>query len=309
MIRHLCFSVKMPCSLYSAAFCIGLLSASPGRAQIPPDHPPAVAPAERGAPDQSPVPPQTAMPADPSRASAQDPAPMQAGRDLPAPEAAAPGAGIQYHLERPHPLNRFRPRQMSLIQKLNRVDRRDLGNLREIVVPDRWDLPTNAYSPMPQFVPGMAAAPKAVIVDLPGQVFGAYENGRLIRWGPVNTGKRGTPTPPGIYHLNWKSPLRISSVNSSWKMPYYFNFSARFGLGMHEYQMPGGPASHGCVRMLTADAQWLFDWGQQRSRAAKGTPVVIVGQYHFGDPKPWLQPGWLAHGVQLPPNLMNEGLS
>lgn len=281
----------MPVSVCAAAF-FGMLSASSGRAQIPSDNQQVAVPAAKGVPDQDPAPQN-----------------MQSGQNSAARQADPAGARIQYHLERPHALGRLNARQIGLLEKLNRVDRRDLGDLAEIVLPDRWDLPTNDYSPMPQFVRDVAAAPKAVIVDLPGQVFGAYENGRLIRWGPVNTGKRDSPTPPGLYHLNWKSPLRTSSVNSSWKMPYYFNFSTRMGLGIHEYHMPGGPASHGCVRMLTADAQWLFHWGRGQSGAAKGTPVLIVGQYRFGDPKPWLQPRWLAHGVQLPPNLMSEGVS
>lgn len=217
------------------------------------------------------------------------------------PQPADPDAPIQYNLERTEPLSRFTPRQLDLVEKLNRVDRRDLPRLRVIVVPDRWNLPVLDYSPLPRFVPGFESHPRAIIIDLPGQVFGAYENGRMVRWGPVSTGKGSTATPPGSYHLNWKSRLRISSVDPDWKMPYYFNFADRLGLGMHEYQMPGRPASHGCIRMLPVDAEWLFDWGQG------GTPVVIVGQYHFGEPKPWLQPRWLEHGVQLPSNLMSGG--
>lgn len=233
----------------------------------------------------------------------------QDSQPAPDPHPTAPDAGIQYQIERPKRLNRLNGQQIEILEKLNRVDRRDLGDLKRIVVPNRWDLPVIDYSPLPRFVPGVADHAKAIIVDLPGQVFGAYENGRLVRWGPVNTGKGNTPTPPGLYHLNWKSRLRISSVNPQWKMPYYFNFSNYMGLGMHEYQMPGYPASHGCVRMLPQDAEWLYNWGEGRDivdgqNVASGTPVWIVGQYKFGDPKPWLQPGWLAHGVELPAQLM-----
>ena len=216
----------------------------------------------------------------------------------------APAEAVQYHLDRPKPLDRFNNRQIDLLEKLNRADRSDLGALPEIVVPDRWDLPALQYSPMPRFAPRFACQRKAVVIDLPEQAFGAYEYGRLIRWGPVNTGKRDTPTPPGLYHLNWKSRLHTSSVDSDWKMPYYFNISNHLGIGMHEYQMPGKPASHGCIRMLARDAQWLYHWGRQwdysdGKKVADGTPVLILGQYHFGDPKPWLQPEWPAQKAEL----------
>jgi lipoprotein-anchoring transpeptidase ErfK/SrfK len=146
---------------------------------------------------------------------------------------------------------------------------------------------------MPEEAPQFADDAKAIVVDLPGQVFGAYEHGRLIRWGPVSTGSEQHATPSGMYHLDWKSRLRVSSVDPTWIMPYYYNFS-HIGLGMHEYVMEGRPASHGCVRLLRDDAVFIFDWG------APGTPVWIVGEYHFRQPKPWLDPAWWNEGVRLP---------
>jgi len=311
MIWHSLVSAAIPGSLLAAVLSGGLLVAG---AQEP--APPVEAPAQGAAPAARP-------PQGPPGVVSQSPAPVaepsppgvQEGAPQGSPPAAgqqplAPGAELHYRLERPEPLSRFTAQQMELLEKLNRVDREDLGNLREIVAPERWNLPMIDYSPLPQFISGIADHAKYIIVDLPGQVFGAYEDGHLVRWGPVNTGKGDTPTPPGLYHLNWKSRLHTSTENSKWKMPYYFNFSNYMGLGMHEYNMPGKPASHGCVRMLGIDAEWLFHWGEgwdvvHGRRVANGTPVLIVGQYHFGDPKPWLQPDWLAHGVQLPPTLMN----
>jgi hypothetical protein len=235
------------------------------------------------------------------------PAPVSAetAEELAAPAgqpAAAPGAALSYHFELPRPLGRFNDRQIELLEKLNRADRTQLGDLSEIVAPDRWDLPTLDYSPMPEFVARFAFDPKALIIDVPGQVFGAYENGRLIRWGPVNTGKRETATPSGFYHLNWKSRLRTSSVDRGWKMPYYF--SVYVGIAIHEYRLPGKPASHGCIRMLHRDAKWLFQWGRgadfrDGKKVADGTPVLVVGEYDFGGPRPWLQSEWLARGVEL----------
>jgi hypothetical protein len=90
-------------------------------------------------------------------------------------------------------------------------------------------------------------------------------------------------------------------------MPWYFNFSSRQGLGLHQYALPGRPASHGCARMLVRDAQWLFTWGDgwtlddsTRELVEPGTLVLVIGKYNFQAPPPWLRPEWWARGVVLP---------
>jgi L,D-transpeptidase catalytic domain len=201
--------------------------------------------------------------------------------------------GVTYHLESTNALLRFSPKQRELLQKLNRADGAHLGRLRRIVVPNRWDLDQLAYSPMPASVQHLSDEPKALVVDLPTQVFGAYESGTLVRWGPVSSGGPGRQTPPGHYHLNWNARIRISSVDDSWIMPWYFNFDDVIGYGLHEYSLPGLPASHGCIRLLRSDAKWLFYWGRH------GTPVLVRGHYDFGSPRPWLQPAWWSRGVRI----------
>jgi L,D-transpeptidase catalytic domain len=186
---------------------------------------------------------------------------------------------VTYHLEPAKPLSRFDSSQIALLEKLNRADGSHLARF--------------------------AATPKALVVDLPTQLFGAYEFGNLVRWGPVSSGDRLHQTPPGVYYLNWNARIRISSENNRWMMPWFFNFCNKIGLGLHQYTLPGRPASHGCVRLLLPDAKWLFYWGQGWALAsdgqvlANGTPVLIVGGYDYGGDRPWLQPDWWARGVML----------
>ncbi len=194
-------------------------------------------------------------------------------------------------------MSQFSSRQIELLEKLNRVDRAHLGRLRRLIVPDRWDLDDLAYSPMPRSMPSLSSEPKSVVVDVPAQVFGAYEFGTLVRWGPVCSGSRANQTPPGEYTLHWNARVRISSVDPTWIMPWYFNFDSIIGLGFHQYSLPGGPASHGCIRMLESDARWLFFWGR------RGTPVLVKGEYNFAGGRPWLQPGWLSRGVNISSSL------
>lgn len=212
---------------------------------------------------------------------------------------------IEYRAEPPRPLTRFNAKQIALLEKLNRADRRHLGRLPSIIVPERWDLPELAYSPMPDYSSWAAEHPKALIVDLPSQVFGAYENGQLVRWGPVSSGKAATVTPSGLFHLNWNSRSRRSSIDQSWLMEWYYNFHNTRGIAFHKYTLPGRPASHACVRMLERDARWLYHWGEGWTKSGgrvirNGTPVLIVGRYNFSAPRPWAQPEWWARGVTLP---------
>jgi hypothetical protein len=212
---------------------------------------------------------------------------------------------VSYRLGAAKSLSRFGKAQRALLEKLNHVDSAHLMGLKRLIMPNRWDLDLLAYSPMPRSVDGLSSQPKALVVDLSAQVFGAYELGNLVRWGPISSGDRNHRTPPGLYYLNWHSRIRISSENDSWVMPWYFNFSSKLGLGLHQYTLPGRPASHGCIRMLRQDAQWLFNWGEgwtltsDGQIAGHGTPVLIIGSYDFRGSRPWLRPGWWTRGVTI----------
>jgi hypothetical protein len=203
--------------------------------------------------------------------------------------------------------DRFNERQLALLEKLNRADLDHLEQLEEVVVPNSWSEDEPTYSPMPEQYAPAAGSPKFLVVYLPGQLFGAYEYGKLVRWGPVSSGGRSGPTVSGTFALNWRSAARRSTVDPDWFMRWYFNFGNREGLALHAYALPGHPASHGCIRLLERDAQWLFEWGDTwvldptETRVLKpGTPIVIFGAYDFDAPPPWRSLHWLSQPVQLP---------
>jgi lipoprotein-anchoring transpeptidase ErfK/SrfK len=184
--------------------------------------------------------------------------------------------------------------RIAILEKLNRSDARNLGRLEQLVVPSRWDAAELDYSPLPQRVTALASYPKAIVVDQVHQIFGAFEDGQLVRWGPVSSGRRTNPTPSGLFHLNWKSRGRHSTVNPAWYMEWYFNFHNRRGLALHKYALPGRPASHACIRLLERDARWIYEWGDgwtldARERVIEnGTPLWIIGDFDFDAPSPWL---------------------
>lgn len=183
---------------------------------------------------------------------------------------------------------------MMLVHKLNRRDGGHIGPGNVLVVPED---PGSAldHSPFPAELPRTAALPKLVLVSLRVQAFAAYEHGRQVLWGPVSSGNERHPTPPTLYHASWRSPRRASSLNPAWIMRWYLNIHTTMGLGLHQYALPGEPASRGCVRLLQDDAVWLYNWADLsvpaddgRLAAAFGTPVVIFGDYDYEAAPPWM---------------------
>lgn len=228
------------------------------------------------------------------------------------PAAEPPTRQGAYHLEgggigEEAVRRRFTPEQLAILEKLNRSDIAHLGRLQTLVVPGQWVDDELVYSPLPPTYTWARDYPKALVVHQPSQVFGVYEHGRMVRWGPVSSGRREHRTPSGLFHLNWKTAGRNSTVDPDWYLPWYFNFHNQRGLAFHQFTLPGRPASHACVRLLERDARWLHNWGEGWVLDDRGwnvlhpgTPVLILGQYDFGAPPPWRSLEWLAAGVELP---------
>ncbi|HEX9952954.1 MAG TPA: L,D-transpeptidase [Rubricoccaceae bacterium] len=165
-----------------------------------------------------------------------------------------------------------------------------------IVVPARprdFDLGALAFAPYPAVWPGAAALGKVVVVDKTTQTWAAYDRGRLARWGPASTGKAETPTPVGRFTMNWRAMERESSEappGETWLMRYVMNIDAARGIHLHQYDavLTGPPQGHGCIRLVTADAEWLWAWSDPArtvgGRAVPGTTVIVQGTEPPGAP-------------------------
>lgn len=174
---------------------------------------------------------------------------------------------------------------------LTTINRRDWGFIRagdSVVVPDKLTLDPKVYSTLPKYYPQATSIPKIIIISNQYQCYGAYENGKLVRFAGVNTGTKSKPTFPGRYALNWKEKLRRSSLDTHWKLPYNWNFHLYAGNALHQFVRPGRPASHSCVRQSMADAKWLFDWGEGAKKDTNnkmvpltGTPVIILDMFDY----------------------------
>jgi lipoprotein-anchoring transpeptidase ErfK/SrfK len=127
---------------------------------------------------------------------------------------------------------------------------------------------------------------KIVHIDLSDQQAVLVEDGEIVARYPVSSGAAETPTPTGTFQIQRKQTLRVSSQDIPYRMPYYMAFTPNQSHGMHalpylgdketnsDYWYEaldhiGNPVSHGCVRLLPADAEKLYE------RVEIGTPVHI----------------------------------
>jgi len=172
------------------------------------------------------------------------------------------------------------------------------------------------HAPFPATIALLDSVPRLIAVSQRVQAFAAYERGRLVRWGPTSTGKAKTPTPNALYFTNWKRKQTRSTDNDEWLLNWYFNFENRRGISFHEYDLPGYPASHACVRLLAADAEWIYRWADQwalsrdgLSILAWGTPVAVFGRYDFKAPGPWRRLGEDSLAVRITPAELDSVLA
>lgn len=200
-----------------------------------------------------------------------------------------------------------------IFSTLNRKELRFIRPGQTVIIPDTFVGDIRAYSVFPQFYRGAKTVPKLIMVSNRYLAYACYEYGKLTRFAACNTGKETTPSYPGRYALSWRERVHRSSIDSNWVMPFTWNFHTEAGSAFHQFEMPGRPASHSCIRQFAEDAEWLFNWGKgiRRDTTGKfipmsGTPVVIIDHFDFGSKsKSWLNLSSNKDSVlKLPPDPM-----
>ncbi|MGZ8526422.1 MAG: L,D-transpeptidase [Kaistella sp.] len=188
----------------------------------------------------------------------------------------------------------FSAEEQYTILALNRLDSKNKWRADTLAIPDKIDHTLMSYSPFPKQVESLTNVKKMVFFSYPIQAYALYEQGKLIKWGPTSMGKKSAETKRGLMFANWKKELAISTVDSDWKLPFNVNVHNTLGIGWHQYDLPGFPASHSCLRLLMNDAKFLYNWVDTwvlnkggATLKANGTPVIVFGDYNWGGKKPW----------------------
>jgi hypothetical protein len=101
------------------------------------------------------------------------------------------------------------------------------------------------------------AGPVVIVVSIAQQRAYAYRNGLPIGISTVSTGKKGHETPTGVFTLLQKNVDHKSNLYNSAPMPYMQRLTWD-GIALHAGNLPGYPASHGCVRLPLGFAKLLY---------------------------------------------------
>ncbi len=176
---------------------------------------------------------------------------------------------------------------------INRADIAHIQKMDSIIVSNDSTADIAYFMPFPVSVAALNDIDKIIFFSYSTQSFAAYENGEMIYTGATNMGRKNDPTPTGLFFTNWKAEKTTSTFNDEWELKWNFNIANKLGVGWHEYEMPGYPASHSCLRLMEEDAKYLYTWADQWVLNKKdevevqGTPVIVFGSYDFNGPKPW----------------------
>ncbi len=135
---------------------------------------------------------------------------------------------------------------------------------------------------------------RSIVVSLSQQRAYLYQYGQMVAVSPISSGREGKATPVGRFTVIQKSPEHRSSLYGNYvrggqvvvenvdvrkggrppgsrfegvPMPYFMRFTGAYGL--HAGNVPGYPASSGCVRLPPRHAKRFFN------AVRIGTPVII----------------------------------
>jgi hypothetical protein len=101
-------------------------------------------------------------------------------------------------------------------------------------------------------------APVLAIVGLSEQHISIYDTtGAKILEAPVSSGATGYETPAGIYSIVQKEEDHRSNLYDDASMPFMERITWS-GMALHAGDLPGHPASHGCVRLPLEFADRLY---------------------------------------------------
>jgi len=112
-----------------------------------------------------------------------------------------------------------------------------------------------------EFVWAPEAAPDGpglLIVNLATQRAVLFRNGAPIAATTVSTGRSGFETPTGVFSILEKRKEHYSRKYDNAPMPNMQRLTWK-GIALHSGNLPGYPASHGCIRLPAKFSELLFD--------------------------------------------------
>jgi lipoprotein-anchoring transpeptidase ErfK/SrfK len=143
--------------------------------------------------------------------------------------------------------------------------------------------------------------PVEVVISLGDQRAFVYRAGRLVGASTISSGREGYESPIGRFQILEKRRHHRSSRYNSAPMPFMQRLNW-YGVALHAGEVPGYPASHGCIRLPTGFAQRLF------ATTDVGT-FVFVTEEPFDSPDAALALARAHADAPMPPDRTREGMA
>jgi len=152
------------------------------------------------------------------------------------------------------------------VLRFNRMDRRHFIGRRSIKVPTRLE-DIRDFTPLPATYPDAAGEEKFILVDQSEMFLGAYEYGKLVFSFPVAVGIKGHRVPNGEFRIDAADRRHTSNMYTveEIRRRYPMHYALRFYVDkkpdrwisyyLHGRDVPGYPASHGCIGLYDEEMQ------------------------------------------------------
>jgi lipoprotein-anchoring transpeptidase ErfK/SrfK len=140
------------------------------------------------------------------------------------------------------------------------------------------------------------SGPVIALVSIPQQTMHVYRNGILIGRSTVSTGSKGHSTPSGVFQILEKKVDHYSKKYDNAPMPNMQRLTWS-GICMHSGNLPGYPASHGCIRMP-------FDFSKLFYSITTKGGTVVIGDGKTAQPHLASNPGVMLAPKDFTPEML-----
>lgn len=134
------------------------------------------------------------------------------------------------------------------------IDVREDRRVAAIIDAEAKQLSAGKYVWQPQLA---QSGRTEIVVSIKAQRAYIYRGNRLIGVTTVSTGRKGNETPTGSYPILQKKRMHFSNLYNDAPMPNMQRMTWD-GVALHAGNIPGVPASHGCVRLPREFSELLF---------------------------------------------------
>lgn len=107
--------------------------------------------------------------------------------------------------------------------------------------------------------------PLVLSVSLRKQRVAVYDANGLVTEAPISSGRVGNATPTGVFSILEKKRMHYSNLYHNAPMPNMQRITWS-GVALHAGELPGYPASHGCIRLPHAFSKRLFEMTKMGAR-------------------------------------------